>query len=1407
VARAIRARVSARHWIVVALVMTLMVGLVAAIPAPEPADAALPSGFTSTPVFSGLTLPTAMAFSPDGKVYVAEKSGVIKVFPNASSNNGVVFKDLSPRVFNFWDRGLLGITVDPRLGSGTGKDFVYALYAKDAPPGQATPRWNDDCPTPPGGLTDGCVVASTLSRIPVNANGTAGTEQILIDNEWCQQYTTHSAGSLGWGFDGSLYVTGGDGASYENADWGQFGGSLSGSPTPKNPCGDPPGGLGVANTSPTGRGGAMRSQSPRRPAGEPRVLGGTLLRINPDTGAGVPGNPFYSAATPTSNASRILAYGFRNPFRFTARPNTNEIWVADVGWGIYEEINRILTPTPTKAPNFGWPCLEKQTRLSGYRDLDMCKALYNDTVDPASDPYFTYEHGLAVSGNDTCGSGEDGSAITGAAFYNGNKYPSSYSNALFFADNSRNCIYVMTAGANGLPDTSTARTFVDNSDNPFPVDLKADPVSKDIFYVNIALGTVNRISYASTNRAPTAVASASPTSGAAPLGVTLNGSASSDPDGDSLTYSWDTDGNGSFGDATGVSPTVTYSTGGTYQARLLVTDPGGLTATSTQVTITVTSASGPVNTAPPTVSGTAQVGATLTSTTGTWTGTAPISYARQWQRCTTGSGTSYAAAVLANAPVAYWRLGETSGTTAADASGGGRSGTYAGGVVLGQAGALSGDANPAVSLDGANDNVIRNPIAGFPTTAISAELWVKTSDTTKEAGLVSYAASSSADEFQLRDARALRVYVKGSRVDTGIALNDGAWHHLAVTWASTGGALRVYKDGTLAYSNTVPVQAGTTLTAGGSLLLGQEQDTIGGGFETTQAYLGSLDEFALYPSVLTAAQVQAHRQAASGTGTGTSCTDIANATATTYSPQLVDQAATLRVRVTATNGGGTSSVASAAVGPVTGGGNTPPVPVINTPVSTLTWKAGDTVSFSGAATDAQDGNEPASRLSWSILLGHCSTTGCHNHPLATRPGVASGTIAAPDHEAPSYMELTLTATDAAGATASVVRRIDPQTVNLTFQTNPAGLSLAVGASQSAPAPFTQQWVVNSQVQLNAPTQQTVGATSYSFTGWSDGGASTHTINAPATNTMYTASYSGGTCTGTTYASAVTANTPLVYWRLGEATGTVAADASGNARPGTYVGGVGLAKPGALAGDANTSVLFDGANDNIVRNPIAGIGATAISTDFWLKTTNTKASGIVSYAATSSADEFQLRDPNALAVYVKGTRYNTGVVLNDGAWHHVAVTWSSAAGALRVYKDGALAYSNASPVKPGASLTTGGALVLGQEQDTVGGGFETSQAFLGNLDDVALYPSALTAAQVQAHRQAGISPGCPTGAQAAALSLEAADASEPRLVPGSELLPSLPAMRTVAGGGSAATPVKVALADHRVAFCPLKGGTV
>ena len=85
---------------------------------------------------------------------------------------------------------------------------------------------------------------------------------------------------------------------------------------------------------------------------------------------------------------------------------------------------------------------------------------------------------------------------------------------------------------------------------------------------------------------PRPIAAKKVTSGAAPLRVSFNGSGSSDPDGDPLTYAWDLDGNGTFTDATTANPTWTYQSAGVYNAVLRVSDGKGGTDTAT-VTIRV----------------------------------------------------------------------------------------------------------------------------------------------------------------------------------------------------------------------------------------------------------------------------------------------------------------------------------------------------------------------------------------------------------------------------------------------------------------------------------------------------------------------------------------------------------------------------------------------------------------------------------------------------------------------------------------------------------------------------------------------------------------------------------------------------------------------------------------------------
>jgi len=151
-----------------------------------------------------------------------------------------------------------------------------------------------------------------------------------------------------------------------------------------------------------------------------------------------------------------------------------------------------------------------------------------------------------------------------------------YRGALFFADYTRGCIWSVEAGPNGLPDPAKIRTFVSGAAQP--VDVQIGP-GGDLFYVDLG-GTVRRIRYFSANQPPTAVINAEPTSGLAPLTVAFDGTASSDPDGDPITYAWDLDADGAFDDSTSATTSHTYQAAGTYTPRLQVTDDSGATATA-----------------------------------------------------------------------------------------------------------------------------------------------------------------------------------------------------------------------------------------------------------------------------------------------------------------------------------------------------------------------------------------------------------------------------------------------------------------------------------------------------------------------------------------------------------------------------------------------------------------------------------------------------------------------------------------------------------------------------------------------------------------------------------------------------------------------------------------------------------
>ena len=133
--------------------------------------------------------------------------------------------------------------------------------------------------------------------------------------------------------------------------------------------------------------------------------------------------------------------------------------------------------------------------------------------------------------------------------------------ALFVADYTRRCVWSIPAGANGDPDFSQRAPFIQATTGG-PVDLQIGPDGR-LYYVDNSGGNVFRIDYFQGNQAPQARLTASPTSGVAPLTVTLDARGSSDAeDGTNLTYAWDLDNDGVFNEGTGATITHTFTQAG-----------------------------------------------------------------------------------------------------------------------------------------------------------------------------------------------------------------------------------------------------------------------------------------------------------------------------------------------------------------------------------------------------------------------------------------------------------------------------------------------------------------------------------------------------------------------------------------------------------------------------------------------------------------------------------------------------------------------------------------------------------------------------------------------------------------------------------------------------------------------------
>ncbi|MDQ3177912.1 MAG: PQQ-dependent sugar dehydrogenase, partial [Actinomycetota bacterium] len=239
--------------------------------------------------------------------------------------------------------------------------------------------------------------------------------------------------------------------------------------------------------------------------------------------------------------------------------------------------------------------------------------------------------------------------------------------------------------------------------------------------------------------------------------------------------------------------------------------------------------------------------------------------------------------------------------------------------------------------------------------------------------------------------------------------------------------------------------------------------------------------------------------------------DIPGATSASYTlsdPTAADDGARFRVVVTNDQGSATSNEAALTVTT-----NKPPEATVVTPEEGTKYNAGTRVSFAGGGTDPEDGTLPASAFEWDIAFHHNE----HSHPGPNvEPGETgdgrSGSVVIPDEgetDEDVFYRIRLTVTDSAGQKHSTYRDIKPNLATITLRATPEsdddGPQVTLDG-QPVRTPYATPSVVGVKRVIGAVSPQTLDAKDYIFDAWSDGGAATHDVVTPATDSTYTAAY-------------------------------------------------------------------------------------------------------------------------------------------------------------------------------------------------------------------------------------------------------------------------------------------------------------
>ncbi len=412
-----------------------------------------------------------MQWTVDGKLFVATKSGEVYVIDADGVRLPTPFIDLSDEVNGFADRGLLAMALHPDFPT---TPWVFLGYTYDPPEtvgqtgrlgpdgdGQRVARvirvvadvTTDYNTAVPGSEVVLLGTNSTWDNIgdpsadqeDLVADWSCGNDGAYIRDCIPADGISHSIGTLAFGSDGSLYVSYGDAGTWTTVD--------------------------------------MRATR----ALIPDSLAGKILRINPVSGEGYGTNLFVEIDPETSepdldsNRAKVWQLGLRNPYRFTIDPSTDELWIGDVGWNRWEELNHAAA-----GANFGWPCYEGGSgtllEQGGYSVLGICQDLY--AAGNVSAAVYGYPHIAEIGG-----------AIIAGDFYDQLDWPAEYQGALFFGDFSFQEINYAHLGPDDAIDIHSLATDV------LLVDISVGP-DGNLYLAMIADDSIDRIVYGEPTNLP-----------------------------------------------------------------------------------------------------------------------------------------------------------------------------------------------------------------------------------------------------------------------------------------------------------------------------------------------------------------------------------------------------------------------------------------------------------------------------------------------------------------------------------------------------------------------------------------------------------------------------------------------------------------------------------------------------------------------------------------------------------------------------------------------------------------------------------------------------------------------------------------------------------------------------------------